>query len=121
MQLDINGTKHTISNEAMIGLLKFFELSAKEAYNKLTPNYQIIADQGARAMLYDLEKKSIKAGRSKEEAKTFRPENGQQPSEKMLQTVLGNSKPFLDKVTISLSTSDHIVHNIEIHYSDETV
>lgn len=119
MLLEINGVIHEVEHQAVIGILTFIEALSKEMYDKLPVHMQIMADQGARAMLYDLEKKMVSKGYTKEQAKEMRPEKGTAPTQKIASVALGNAVPFLNKITVVINKTEQTVKSIGIKIDEE--
>lgn len=93
--------------------MSYVSTDAVNALNKMNPMYKLVADQLARKMLYDFEKKAVASGISKDQAKQFRPSDGQAPIDKMLDLMLmQNAGQFLQHIHIAVTTDKNNVTQI---------
>lgn len=105
MQLSIDNQTYTFTDNSLNMLMQSIATDATTAADKINPAYKLIADQIARKMLYDFEKKAVAAGIDKETAKNFRPDKNQSPIDKLIRLMLmQNAGQFLDKVKLTILT-----------------
>lgn len=111
MYLSINGANYPVSLDCKKQLLEDVNGYLTILYNNLPVEFRLIADQSARALIYDTEKKLIKKGVDKEEAKSLRPVKGESPTLALLRLLAVVGSDFLENAHVVI-VKDDITQNI---------
>lgn len=109
MKLYLNSQEYVLSEQAEFQLLQAFFSQGHKFYQELDLTKQLLADQVARGLLYDAEKKMLEKGVSPEIAMQIRPAKSENAAEKFIDVLAMNMSLPLQSTEVHANVEGNVI------------